>query len=709
MERAVPPSAAVAAFIAQEAPDVVLVTPLVGFGSRQADYVVGARAAGVPVVFCTHSWDNLTNKGLVRGSPDLVAVWNEAQRREAVELHGIPTEGVVVTGAHSYDHWFGWEPSRTRAEFAEVVGLRPDRPILLYTCSSPFIAPDEVTFFRRWLRAVRENGDQGVAGAGVLVRPHPQNAGQWKDQQFADDQVAIWPRAGANPMDDGDRADYYDSLHHAAAVLGINTSSLVEAAIVGRPVHTVLADEFRHSQTGTLHFHLLNDPDTGFLETAATLEEHLAGLARVLASGEHLQPNRRFLEAFVRPAGLDVPAAPRLADAIEALATSHGLEPSEPSRSARLAKPLLWPLARLARREQKRVRAERQAGKAVSAGNTLASLVEELEAIASPATRSRPVLAGPFLAEVGYELLYWLPFLAWALDRDPGLRNRMVAVSRGGAEAWYRHLGIAYADVYDVLSPEELRALQDRVEESNRGSRKQSALTEPERELLERIGSGLEGGAPLPLHPSLMFDASWSMLKSGRLLRPQAACFRYERFEAPDSSGLAGVLPEDYVAARFYFNAGFPDTPENREFVRQTLRSLAEQGPVVLLDPAMRFDDHSDAESMDLPGVIRLEEFMTPRNNLEIQTIAISRARAFVGTYGGLSYLPIFLGRPAIAFYSGGAGFRPHHLELAQRIAREDGFGRFTALDVTEVPLLRRALTGALEGSMASLAHGEPA
>lgn len=40
---------------------------------------------------------------------------------------------------------------------------------------------------------------------------------------------------------------------------------------------------------------------------------------------------------------------------------------------------------------------------------------------------------------------------------------------------------------------------------------------------------------------------------------------------------------------------------------------------------------------------------MTPGTNLEIQTTVITRARAFVGTYGGLSYLSPLYGVPALA------------------------------------------------------------
>ena len=43
-------------------------------------------------------------------------------------------------------------------------------------------------------------------------------------------------------------ADYYDSMFHSVAVVGVNTSALIESGIVGRPVFTVLAAEFAGSR-----------------------------------------------------------------------------------------------------------------------------------------------------------------------------------------------------------------------------------------------------------------------------------------------------------------------------------------------------------------------------------------------------------------------------------------------------------------------------
>src|SRR5690242_13640272 len=71
-ERAIPVDQWISDLIATQQPDVVLVTPLVDIGSDQVEYVKAARALGIHSGLCVHSWDNLTNKGLIRVQPERV-------------------------------------------------------------------------------------------------------------------------------------------------------------------------------------------------------------------------------------------------------------------------------------------------------------------------------------------------------------------------------------------------------------------------------------------------------------------------------------------------------------------------------------------------------------------------------------------------------------------------------------------------------------
>jgi len=318
LEAAIPTSPQIDAYIREQAPDVVLATPVVNRASTQVEFLKSARKLGIPAATCVASWDNLTNKGLLKWVPERVFVWNEIQRREAIELHGVPGDRVVATGAQLFDPWFERRPSTAREEFLSRVGLAPG-PYVLYTCSNPAMTETpESSFVLAWLEALRR--DERLRDLGVLVRPHPNDTGEWQGLDLTRyGNVSVWPRGGVYTITEEARADFFDSLAHSAVVVGINTTAMIEAAIVGKSVLTVLAPEF--AQETTLHFHYLLEENGGFLHVAESLPDHARQLAHVLDEDEvGAERRRRFVEAFVRPHGLDRPATPILADAVEELA-----------------------------------------------------------------------------------------------------------------------------------------------------------------------------------------------------------------------------------------------------------------------------------------------------------------------------------------------------------------------------------------------------
>jgi hypothetical protein len=318
VEAAVPVPGWVTEYVKKNNPDVVLVAPLVGLGSTDSDYLRAAADLGVPTVLPVASWDNLTNKGLLHDTPTLTIVWNDLQVEEAVRLHGVPRDRVVAVGAHSFDHWFDWEPRTTREEFAEPRGLDPERPLVVYLGSSFFITGDETVFMREWLERIRAHAR--LDEVAVLFRPHPYNVVGWSELEVEEPgKAVIWPKVGVAPTDDEKRAEFYDTLYHSAAVVGLNTSAQIEAAIVGRPVLTLVSDHFE-TQEGTLHFGYIADSGdgNGFVRVARTWQQHLDQVADAI---DHPQPHRErgeaFLQTFVRPHGVERPSAPAAVDAVE--------------------------------------------------------------------------------------------------------------------------------------------------------------------------------------------------------------------------------------------------------------------------------------------------------------------------------------------------------------------------------------------------------
>ena len=84
-------------------------------------------------------------------------------------------------------------------------------------------------------------------------------------------------------------------MYHAHAVVGVNTSALIESGIVGRPVFSFRVPEFAGTQEGTLHFRHLKRG--GLLRLADTLEEHRAQLEASFASTD---ADRQRVREFVQ-------------------------------------------------------------------------------------------------------------------------------------------------------------------------------------------------------------------------------------------------------------------------------------------------------------------------------------------------------------------------------------------------------------------------
>jgi hypothetical protein len=344
-ERLFPASEPMVEYLRRHAPDAVVLTSLTYSRSQQLDVLKAARRLNIPVAAAIMSWDHLSSKALLHVAPDLVIVWNDVQKQEAVDMHGVPADRVVSTGAQCYDQWFTRRPARDRASFCTAMGLRADRPFVLWVHSalSPAPEPPEPVLVKRWIEALRVHPDPRLREAGVLVRPHPERLKEWAGISL--DAYANVAFHGRNPIDREARDDYFDSLYHSAAVAGLVTSAFLEAAIVGRPVLTFTLPEYRLHQEEMIHFRYLLEVEGGLLHMAPDLDRHFEQLSAALAlDGARDEKNRRFVGAFIRPFGLDAPATPVFADALERL-VALGARPDPSLSSFEWLRPLTLAVA----------------------------------------------------------------------------------------------------------------------------------------------------------------------------------------------------------------------------------------------------------------------------------------------------------------------------------------------------------------------------
>ena len=266
--------------------------------------------------------------------------------------------------------------------------------------------------------------------------------------------------------------------------------------------------------------------------------------------------------------------------------------------------------------------------------------------------RSR-VVVGPWFGEVGFEILYWIPFLNFLIqkyDLDPSL---VTVISRGNTAQWYSVLGdVTYRELFDVLSVEEFRRINsDRARST--GRIKQMKHDEVEMEILSRLVGFMPREADI-IHPGVMYELFLDYWHQRRSVAQVEKFFRFEKILLAPDHLPAPLEWGDYVAVKFYFSDAFPANTNNNQFISRVILRLAEKQTVFLLDSNLEVDDHSDAmvNALNHPNVFSLRGNISLRDNLGIQTEIISKARAFVGNYGGFSYLAPFLGVPSYSCFS---------------------------------------------------------
>lgn len=304
-------------------------------------------------------------------------------------------------------------------------------------------------------------------------------------------------------------------------------------------------------------------------------------------------------------------------------------------------------------------------------------LYQALDALAKG---SAPIVVGPWTGEVGFELLYWVPFVEWFRARWRVPAERLVVVSRGGVDGWYGMPGARYADIFSIMPPAAFRERTDPDEH------KQREVSPLDREIVEAVTRREGLVAAAHLHPRLMYRTFAPFWRDEAGFGLIDRFTRHRPLTPADDPVLAG-LPREYVAVRFYFSDCFPDTAANRTIARSIVEAISRRLPVVLLDPGLRIDDHADYAPAPSDRIISISAGLSPERNLAAQSAVIGRARAFVGTYGGYCYLAPFYGVPALALYSDRA-FKLHHLYVAQRVFESLGPATVMAIDTAHAELV---------------------
>lgn len=320
IETQVQPDPEIMQWLEDFAPQVLFVSPFIMSSDLEIEYAKAAKKLGIPTVASVLSWDNLVSKGTYLVKPDWLFVWNQNLMEEAVAIHEFAREKVFMTGAPVYDPWFDLKPSLDRDAFCAECGLNPRNPFVLFLGSSQTITDLDVEFIKA-LIAHFGTMDAKIRPS-IVIRPHPY--APFDMTAFESDWVRIYPRQGGRPDMDETRQVYFNTLYHSAAVLGVNTTGFLDAAIADKPCVTLRDEQMRAGQGA--HFNYLIAAD--FIEAANDRSDAFCIIERIVKGNDSKKKKRRdFARRFMRPQGIAIPASEVMAKAI--LSIGHGKKPHE--------------------------------------------------------------------------------------------------------------------------------------------------------------------------------------------------------------------------------------------------------------------------------------------------------------------------------------------------------------------------------------------
>jgi hypothetical protein len=285
----------------------------------------------------------------------------------------------------------------------------------------------------------------------------------------------------------------------------------------------------------------------------------------------------------------------------------------------------------------------------------------------------KPILCGPFRSEVGFECLYWIPFLHHFMHAYKIPKERMIAIGRGGSASWYGFAGSA--DLYEHV-PVDVARTWSIQENHATGSIKQQRVEPWEQHVCGLTAHALGLPKYHTLSPSWMYGLLapfWTGQKSLKWLNSQT--LQMAKMPAPAMSAeLKSKLPKDFIAMRWYVRATWPYGDAQVLWMRTFTERIAKKAPVVLID-SFHADDHADVNLGPLDNVVRLSELtpMTPLDNLAVQSSVIAQAKAYIGTYGGMSQAAMRWGVPTLALYQEFGQTAPEHLQLTQHLSLRTG------------------------------------
>lgn len=227
-------------------PDLVVGGTLGVYSRRDIPVYAEARKRGIRTLSLIHSWDNIAKrKGPIWFRPDILGVWNEFQKQDAMHVHFYRDQEIKLVGPLHFDIYWREDTFMSREEFFKKMGLDPNKKLVTMIATCPGLVKNSY-IVDILLDALRKN--RFVVPVQLVCRPTPSIDPSRNDREFGrfyndpdiimDLQVQHSSSLGWNP----DKIQLYhfaNLVKHSDVQVSIISTATIEAAILDRPAVNV--------------------------------------------------------------------------------------------------------------------------------------------------------------------------------------------------------------------------------------------------------------------------------------------------------------------------------------------------------------------------------------------------------------------------------------------------------------------------------------
>lgn len=216
-----------------------IVTASAGAEGKDIPFLVFGRRFSVPVFAVDNNIDAFTFRYFSELRKGFIfTLFNEEQKREALEIQKLPADRAIVTGAARYDFFVKKFKPLPRRDFLEKIGLDGRKKIITFGAKIPIMYPGSGYIIKLLLDGIRSGKIKEPAQ--IFVRFDPGHSPDlYKNLLEKNRDLIAFERAEERQ----DQQHLGNLFCHSNVILSVNSTFNVEAAIFNTPSIWVGFDE----------------------------------------------------------------------------------------------------------------------------------------------------------------------------------------------------------------------------------------------------------------------------------------------------------------------------------------------------------------------------------------------------------------------------------------------------------------------------------